>query len=102
MAGEATGGAIPRSADMPRYFFDLVNGSGVTADEEGSELSDAQAARDCAVRQLRSILAHDVLNGQLDCNLRIVVRSGDGEQVLDVGFRDAVELIPEQDREGRE
>lgn len=84
---------------MRRYFFDLINGTGLTCDEEGAELADEAAARDYAVRQLRSVVAHEVLNGELDRNIQIVVRTSQG-RTMEVGLRDAVRMLPE-DGEGR-
>ena len=75
---------------MPRYFFDLLNGHGLTRDEEGREFADESAARDEAIRQARPIMAEEVLTGRLDLSGCIIVR-GDGERRLfELPFPEAV------------
>jgi uncharacterized protein DUF6894 len=37
---------------MPRYYFDLRDSSGLSADEEGTELRDLSAAQEEAARSL--------------------------------------------------
>jgi uncharacterized heparinase superfamily protein len=77
---------------MPHYFFDLVNGSGLTRDDEGQELPDLEAARLEAIRQARPIIAEEVLNGRIDLTGRIVVRSDGPDSVLELPFGEAVHV----------
>lgn len=77
---------------MPRYYFDLLNGTGLTGDEEGLELADFDAARRTALKAARSVLSHEVLHGRLDLDGRIDVRDGSGGVVLQLPFSEAVEV----------
>ena len=45
---------------MPRFFFDFHDGADIALDDEGSDLSDMQAARDEATETLLA-LAKDAL-----------------------------------------
>ena len=78
--------------EMPRYFFDLLNGIGTTHDEEGTDLPDIAAARDRALREARPVIAHEILDGWLDLTGKIRVRSEAGEVLFEVRFDEAVDL----------
>ncbi|HTU11915.1 MAG TPA: hypothetical protein VMG08_13575 [Allosphingosinicella sp.] len=80
---------------MPLYLFDLVNGNGLTADTEGRDLPDDAAARDEALKDIRSILSEEVLRGHLDLDGRIEVRDRARALLFTVAFADAV-LIERQ------
>jgi hypothetical protein len=77
---------------MPRYFFDLYNGHGDVADSEGREFPDAEAARDAAIEDIRSILSDEVKSGSLDLDGQVVVRDAEKSQVMRVRFDDAIQL----------
>jgi hypothetical protein len=77
---------------MPRFFLHLYNGLGLTPDDEGLELAGASAAREEAIRSIRSILSEEAKGGRIDLNGRIEVVE-DGECVAVVLFTDAVELL---------
>jgi len=80
---------------VPLYLFDLVNGNGLTADTEGRDLPDDAAARDEALKDIRSILSEEVLRGHLDLDGRIEVRDRARALLFTVAFADAV-LIERQ------
>lgn len=77
---------------MPRYFFDVINGTGLVEDDEGQDLSGLQAARDAAIEGARSIIQEDVSLGFIDLSGRVEVRGADRQSLLSISFRDAVEL----------
>lgn len=81
---------------VPRYHFNVRNGLGYTADEEGLELSSDQDARIYAISGARSLLSAEVLEGRLDLNGQIEVTDNANGEVLTVRFRDAVNI-----REGK-
>ena len=80
---------------MTRFHFNIRNGSGFVADEEGRELADAEAARAEAVKGARSILADEVLQGRLDLSGRIEVTDGAGRALFAVAYREAVAVTGE-------
>jgi hypothetical protein len=75
---------------MAHYFFNVRNGLGNVDDDEGAELADIDAARNAAIKAIRSILASEVLDGRLDLNGHIEVTDLAGEAVLTVNYRDAI------------
>ena len=76
---------------MPRFFFHLHNGENVP-DGEGMELPDREAAHGEAIRNARSIMAGDILEGRLPLGDVIEVVDETGAAVTTVAFRDAVEI----------
>ena len=66
---------------MPRFYFDVRDGDGVTHDDEGVELAGIEVARDEATRTLGEI-ARDALPGTLRRELSIEVRDGSPTPVL--------------------
>lgn len=78
---------------MPRYRFNVDNGTGFVADEEGRELADLDAARAEGLKGVRSILAEDVLAGRLDLEGRLDVVGEAGEILLTIRFAEAVKVL---------
>ena len=60
---------------MPRYFFDVTDGSGVHTDEVGLELSDMDAAIVEARRALAD-MTRESLAERSQADLRIHIRDG--------------------------
>lgn len=79
---------------MPRYFFHIHNGTGLTEDQEGRELPDIAAAREEAVSGIRSIVSEEARGGQLDLAGRIEVFDAAGRAVLTLPFAEAFEINP--------
>ena len=77
---------------MPRYFFDLHECGDVVEDAEGCDAGDAEAARAVAIRSARSIMMSEVADGRLCLSCHIVVRNERREAILEVPFRDAIQL----------
>lgn len=77
---------------MPRFFFHIRNGNGLTRDEEGRELADAGAARAEALRGIRSILGEEAREGRLDLRGAIDVIDAGGTILFTVRFDEALDL----------
>ncbi|PAX08592.1 hypothetical protein CKY28_04240 [Sphingomonas lenta] len=84
---------------MPRFYFDLYNGLGLTKDEEGQAAPDEGAARDLAIESIRSLLGDEVQGGELDLRGRVEIKRDTGEVVMQVRFDEAVSVrLPEESR----
>jgi len=77
---------------MPRYHFNIRNGSGFTIDEEGLDLFSETDARAQAIRGARSLMSAEVLEGMLDLNGQIEVTDDLNGAVLTVRFSDVVDV----------
>lgn len=75
---------------MARYFFDVIDGTGVTVDEEGQVLPTLFDACEAAIEGIRSILREDISLGFLDFSGRIVIRDSNQRLLTTIRFRDAV------------
>ena len=76
---------------MPRFFFNLRDEISVE-DSEGKELADAQQARETAVGYARGIMSEDVKDGRLMLKDEIDIIDEQGEKILTLPFRDAIEI----------
>lgn len=61
---------------MPRYFFDVRDGSGLYPDEEGLELSDLRAAEKEAAASLAD-MTRDAVPRMERQHMGVAVREGD-------------------------
>ena len=78
---------------MARYHFNIRNGHGYTADDEGMDLASDEEARLHAIEGARSLMSAEMLKGMLDLDGQIEVTDGN-ESVMTVRFVDAVEVKP--------
>jgi hypothetical protein len=76
---------------MPRYFFNVYDDI-IAQDEEGAELPNHAAARLNALRGARDLIAEQVRRGYLVLSHWIDVVDEQGEKVLTLTFRDAVDI----------
>ena len=76
---------------MGRYYFHLHDDLTVI-DEEGLELSGAEAARAKALAMAREMACAEVLDGHLSLKHRIEVADDRGEIVAVVPFGETVEI----------
>ena len=83
---------------MTRFYLHIHNGIGLSEDEEGCECPDLEAARNEAIRGIRSLLAAELIEGSIDLCGRIEVADEAGRIVAVVPFRDAVELHLDTER----
>jgi hypothetical protein len=76
---------------VPRYFFHLYDDI-IAHDEEGVELPNVAAARLKALIGARDVIAEQVKRGYFVLSHWIDVVDQQGEPVLTVTFRDAVDV----------
>ena len=79
---------------MARYHFNIRNGHGYTADDEGQDLASDDEARLYAITGARSLLSAEVLEGMLDLNGQIEVTDGGNAPIMAVRFAEAVNVLP--------
>lgn len=75
---------------MTRYFLHIHNSHGAAEDDEGLEASSLSEARERAVSGIRSLLASEAANGEMNFKGRIDISDGAGKVLLSVPFKDAV------------
>ena len=76
---------------MPRYFFHVYDDI-IAHDEEGLELPNLAAARLNALKGARDLIGEQVRRGYLVLSHWIDVVDEQGEKVLTITFRDAVDI----------
>jgi hypothetical protein len=76
---------------VPRYFFHVYDDV-VAHDEEGIELPNIAAARLNALVGARSLISEQVKHGYLEQSHWVDVVDEQGEAVLTVTFREAVDI----------
>jgi hypothetical protein len=79
---------------VARYHFNIRNGTGFTADDEGMDLSSEADARSHAIEGARSLISAEVLQGTLDLNGQIEVTDEGQGAVMTVRFVEAVRVEP--------
>jgi hypothetical protein len=77
---------------MTRFFFDVMDHTGLTPDEDGQELSSFDVAREVAVRGIRSMLQDDLLLGFIDLSGHIDIKGSDQRLLATIQYRDAVNV----------
>jgi hypothetical protein len=75
---------------MPRYFFNVIAGKKIISDLEGTDLPDADAAREEALKDARALMSAAILDGWDISGRSIDIRSESGAVILSLAFRDAV------------
>ncbi|CAN7259679.1 DUF6894 family protein [Rhizobium sp. LjRoot254] len=75
---------------MPRYFFNVIAGSKVIADLEGTNLPDIEAAKEEALKDARALMSAAMLDGWDISGRSIAIRTEEGALVLNLAFREAV------------
>lgn len=77
---------------MARYHFNIRNGNGFTADDEGTDLASNDEARRHAIVGARSLISAEVLQGTLDLSGQIEVTDEAKAAVMTVRFVEAVKV----------
>ena len=77
---------------MARYFFHLRDEAALLREPEGADFSDFAAVPALAMRQARSILSHDVLEGEINLAQWIEVADERDEIVHRLHFADALSI----------
>lgn len=79
---------------MPRYFFHLREPGRYVRDEEGTELSDLDAAGNYALDSARAIIAHEVReHGLIPLSHIMEVEDEAGAIVRTLSYVEAVTLV---------
>lgn len=76
---------------MPRYYLHVHDDLGAL-DEEGSDFPDLEAARAAALDGARDLVCDQIRNGYLNLDYHIEVASQEGQTLLKIRYRDALEL----------
>lgn len=76
---------------MPRYYFQVNNGQGLTPDEEGIDLQDEAAARAMAMDSIRSIISEESRKGLIDLDGYVDVNDA-SETLTRISFPEAFTL----------
>lgn len=77
---------------MPRFYFNLCNGTEFAEDPEGVELPDYATARQRAIESLRGVMSGDLLMGDLNTASFIEIEDEEHELIETVSFADVVRL----------
>ena len=72
---------------MPHYFFHLRQGTRVSRDTEGADLSDGKQARSKAMSTAREVVCDELLKGEpLDLEREYEITDDAGQGVMVVTF----------------
>ncbi len=71
---------------MPRYFFNLNDGSKIIPDPDGTELSDIDSARAHAFRVMRELARN---REEMTSGWRLIVHEGNGIPCFELAFASA-------------
>jgi hypothetical protein len=77
---------------MPRFFFNVVVGSTIMVDEDGTDLATVEAAREEALKDARGMMSDAVRQGQDISARTIEIRDASGIVVDIVSFTDAITI----------
>ena len=77
---------------MPHYFLHIHNAHGTAEDDEGLEAQSLSEAREKAIAGIRSLLAAEAANGEMNFKGRIDISDGAGQVLHSVPFADAIEI----------
>lgn len=82
--------ARPWRGNVPRYFFNIITGSGPTADDEGSELRDLAHARLEAIEDARALMSTAMRDGRTIFGRSIAICNEAGDVLMVLPFSEAV------------
>jgi hypothetical protein len=75
---------------VAHYFFHFRDGRSLLRDGEGRDLASVARMRMAALAEARSMIADDVLHGNVHLDPRIEVEDSSGAAVYSLAFADAV------------
>ncbi len=75
---------------MPRFYFDVVDGTQVSEDEIGLEFADLDTAIAEAAQGARDLVAHGIMKNEDLSGRAFQIRDEDGQTVATVPFRDTL------------
>ena len=77
---------------MSLYFFHLRDGIDILLDPEGRQLDGPDEIPSAVLKEARSIIAHDAMNGRIVLKQHIDVEDESGNILHTLHFADAVEI----------
>jgi len=77
---------------MPHYFLHIHNSHGAAEDDEGADLGSLAEAKERAIKGIRSLLASEATNGEMNFNGHLDISDQAGKVLLSVPFKDAVSV----------
>jgi len=78
---------------MPHYHLNIHNGHGPVPDEEGAYYRDLDAARQEAIRGVRSMLSAEALEGEINLDGHLDITDDRGTLIEKVLFTEAVKIV---------
>lgn len=75
---------------MARYYFHLRDGSERLLDPQGVTITDTNRITEIALREARTLISQEALQGVIDLDQRLEVEDERGNLVHTIGFADAV------------
>ena len=81
---------------MPRFYFHVCNGNGLTEDYEGQQLASVEAARSQALKEARALMAEEMREGELNLASFIEVQDEQGEYLFTLQFEEAFKVNRER------
>jgi hypothetical protein len=79
---------------VAKFYFHLRDGVDILIDEEGRNLDSVAAVTDVALKEARSIIGCDAIEGYIRLDLRIDVEDTCGVIVHSLAFKEAIEIVP--------
>jgi hypothetical protein len=79
---------------VAKFYFHLRDGVDILIDEEGRQLDSVEAVTDVALREARSIISCDAIEGHIRLDLRIDVEDASGVVVHSLAFMEAIVIVP--------
>lgn len=77
---------------MPLFYFQIYNGLGFAEDRQGQDLPDEKGARRTAVEGARSLMAEEILGGELNLDSFIRVEDHEHTLMFTLTFAEAVKI----------
>lgn len=77
---------------MSQYYFHLRDHDGGLLDPQGLSIDDPQEIGAIALREVRALIAQDVLQGRINLDQRLEVEDSGGNVVHCLHFSDAVQI----------
>ena len=78
---------------MPRYRLHISNSTGLAEDKEGQALPDLDAAREEAVRGIRSLLADELKDGRVDLRGKVDIVDDADDVLMTVPFDESFAIL---------
>ena len=77
---------------VPRFYFHLGDAEGLTKDIVGRELPNLQAAHAAALHDARSLMAEEIILGEIDFGSFIQIHDQNHKRLLTLTFHEAVKV----------